>query len=152
MLGLVVIVLAFLLSVFAYVVSPDNSPSGNEQVLQLETHAPGFGIKILKKKRESGRSSNVFDGMMNGFIKNYEPIPVLNYKLEGDSVSYTEYKGRNFKAEQKKISLFDLSGGKADFVNEKYFESEFITIRHFLLGTDKLGRDILSRLLIGDRV
>ncbi len=152
MLGLVVIVLAFLLSVFAYVVSPDNSPSGNEQVLQLETHAPGFGIKILKKKRESGRSSNVFDGMMNGFIKNYEPIPVLNYKLEGDSVSYTEYKGRNFKAEQKKISLFDLSGGKADFVNEKYFESEFITIRHFLLGTDKFGRDILSRLLIGVRV
>jgi len=152
MLGLVVIVLAFLLSVFAYVVSPDNSPSGNEQVLQLETHAPGFGIKILKKKRESGRSSNVFDGMMNGFIKNYEPIPVLNYKLEGDSVSYTEYKGRNFKAEQKKISLFDLSGGKADFVNEKYFESEFITSRHFLLGTDKFGRDILSRLLIGVRV
>lgn len=152
MLGLVVIVLAFLLSVFAYVVSPDNSPSGNEQVLQLETHAPGFGIKILKKKRESGQSSNIIDGMVNGFIKNYEPIPVLDYKLEGDSVSYTEYKGRNFKAEQKKISVLELSGGKADFVTAEYFEKEFITSRHFLLGTDKFGRDILSRLLIGVRV
>jgi len=152
MLGLVVIVLAFLLSLFAYVVSPDNSPSGNEQVLQLETHAPGFGIKILKKKRESGQSSNLLDGMLNGFIKNYEPIPVLDYKLDGDSVSYTEYKGRNFKAEQKKISLFDLSGGKLTTIGQKDVESEFITSRHFLLGPDKFGRDILSRLLIGVRV
>ena len=152
MLGLVVIVLAFLLSVFAYVVSPDNSPSGNEQVLQLETHPPGFGIKILKKKRESGQSSNIIDGMVNGFIKNYEPIPVLDYKLEGDSVSYTEYKGRNFKTEQKKISVLELSGGKADFVTAECFKEEFITSRHFLLGTDKFGRDILSRLLIGVRV
>ena len=152
MVGLVVIVLAFLLSVFAYVIAPDNSPSGNEQVLQLETHPPGFCIKILKKKRESGQSSTVFDGMLIGFIKNYEPIPVLSYKLEGDSVSYIEYKGRNFHAEQKKISMLELSGGKMNYVSEKYFESEFITSRHFLLGTDKFGRDILSRLLIGVRV
>ena len=40
--GLGVVVLSFFLSVFAYVVAPDNSPSGNEQVLQLETHPPGF--------------------------------------------------------------------------------------------------------------
>ena len=150
--GLVVIVSAFLLSIFAYVVSPDNSPSGNEQVLQLETHAPGFAIKILKKQRESGNSSNVFDGMMNGFIKNYEPIPVLDYKLESDSVSYTEYRGRNFRAEQKKISLLELSGGKLASINEIDFENRFITSRSFLLGTDKFGRDILSRLLIGVRV
>ncbi len=150
--GLVVIVSAFLLSIFAYVVSPDNSPSGNEQVLQLETHAPGFAIKILKKQRESGNSSNVFDGIMNGFIKNYEPIPVLDYKLESDSVSYTEYRGRNFRAEQKKISLLELSGGKLASINEIDFENRFITSRSFLLGTDKFGRDILSRLLIGVRV
>ena len=152
MIGLAIIVLSFLLSIFAYVIAPDNSPSGNEQVLQLETHPPGFGIKILKNKRESGQSSNIIDGMFSGFIKNYEPIPVLDYKLNGDSVSYTEYKGRSFHAEQKKISVLELSGGKADFVTETYFEKEFISSRHFLLGTDKFGRDILSRLLIGVRV
>ena len=152
MIGLVVIVFSFFLSVFAYVIAPDNSPSGNEQVLQLETHQPGFAIKILKKKRESGQSSNVIDGMYSGFIKNYEAIPVLDYKLEGDSVAYTEYKGRSFRAEQKKISVAELSGGKADFITQEYFEKEFITKRSFLLGTDKFGRDILSRLLIGVRV
>jgi peptide/nickel transport system permease protein len=92
------------------------------------------------------------EGMLNGFIKNYEPIPVVDYKLLGDSVAYTEYKGKSFKAEQKKISVLELSGGKADFITEKYFEKEFISSRHFLIGSDKFGRDILSRLLIGVRV
>ena len=42
MFGLGTVVFSFLLSVFAYVIAPDNSPSGNEQVLQLETHQPGL--------------------------------------------------------------------------------------------------------------
>lgn len=152
MFGLGIIIFSFLLSLLAYVVAPDNSPSGNEQVLQLETHPPGYGIQILKKQRESGQSTNFILGLRDGFIKNYEPIPILDYKLEGDSVAYTEYKGRNFRAEPKKISMFDLSGKKATKISEADFKNEFITSRHFFLGTDKFGRDILSRLLIGVRV
>ncbi|HLP50074.1 MAG TPA: ABC transporter permease [Chitinophagales bacterium] len=152
MFGLATILLSFFLSLFAYVIAPDNSPSGNEQVLQLETHEPGFSIKILKKKREGGQSTGFIKGLVDGFAKDYEPIPVLDYKLEGDQVTYTEYKGRNFKPEQKTISVNALSGGRLNSVEQKDFEKEFITKRSFLLGTDKFGRDILSRLLIGVRV
>ncbi len=152
MVGLAIIVLAVLLSVFAYVAAPDNSPSGNEQILQLETHPPGFAIKILKKKREGATASGILDGMLNGFLKNYEPIPVLDYKVTADSVAYTEYKGRGFNAEANKISLTDLAGRDLSSISEKDFENEFIAHKIFLLGTDKFGRDILSRLLIGVRV
>jgi ABC-type dipeptide/oligopeptide/nickel transport system permease subunit len=151
MFGLGVVVLSFFLSVFAYVVSPDNSPSGNEQVLQLETHEPGFGITMLKKRRE-GTPTGVVNGLLNGFVKNFEPIPVLDYKLVGDSVAYTEYRGRSFRAEVKKIALADLAGKPLSNINQKDFETEFVTTRKFWLGTDKFGRDILSRLLIGVRV
>ncbi len=152
MVGLTIIVLAVLLSVFAYVAAPDNSPSGNEQILQLETHPPGFAIKILKKKREGATASGILDGMSNGFVKNYEPIPVLDYKITGDSIAYTEYKGRGFNAEANKISLTHLAGRNLNSITEKDFENEFIAHKIFLLGTDKFGRDILSRLLIGVRV
>ncbi|MCX6198347.1 MAG: ABC transporter permease [Bacteroidetes bacterium] len=152
MVGLAIIVLAVLLSIFAYVAAPDNSPSGNEQILQLETHPPGFAIKILKKKREGATASGFLDGMLNGFVKNYEPIPVLDYKITGDSIAYTEYKGRGFNAEPNKISLTDLAGRNLNSITEKDFENEFIVHKIFLLGTDKFGRDILSRLLIGVRV
>ncbi len=152
MFGLGVVLFSLVLSVFAYLVAPDNSPSGNEQILQLETHPPGYGIKILKKKRDSGTSSGIFDGLIGGFIKNYEPIPVLDYKLVGDTVQYNEYRGRNFRAEERKIALYDLSGHSVRSLTPAEFEKEFIAGRRFWLGTDKFGRDILSRLLIGVRV
>lgn len=152
MFGLGVIILSFFLSVFAYVVAPDNSPSGNEQILQLETHEPGYKITILKKMREGGDPTGIIDGLVGGFVKNYEPIPVLSYKLEGDKVSYKEYKGRNFTPEDKTISVNALSGGRLNSIQQTDFEKEFVAQRSFILGTDKFGRDILSRLLIGVRV
>ena len=39
-----------------------------------------------------------------------------------------------------------------DIASEAYFQKEFVAKRKFWLGTDKFGRDILSRLLIGVRV
>ena len=152
MFGLGVIILSVLLSLFAYVISPDNSPSGNEQILQLETHEPGYRVVILKKERSGVESTGLLKGTMDGFIKNYEPIPVLNYQLKGNLVAYTEYKGRSFKPEQKQIELSELAGRPFSNISLADFEREFITHRTYTLGTDKFGRDILSRLLIGVRV
>lgn len=152
MFGLAVIVFAFFLSAFAYIVAPDNSPSANEQILQLETHPPGYTTVILKKERLGVTLSGLFTSLLNGFTKNYEPVPVTEYKLEGVKVFYTEYKGRSFNAEQKEISLTELAGRPLTAISKEDFDKEFITKRKFILGTDKFGRDILSRLIIGVRV
>ncbi len=157
MFGLCIIIFAVLLAVFAYVVSPDNSPSANEQILQLETHPPGFKIKILKKIREGSQSTGAMDGLVNGFMKDYEPVPVLDYKFEKDSLQYTEYKGKVFKPEVYKITFADLIGTKSDdklqpAEQKNFIEKNLIVERRYLLGTDKFGRDILSRLIIGVRV
>ncbi len=151
MFGLWVVAISFFLSVFAYAVAPDNSPSGNEQILQIETHEPGFGITVLKKER-NGKSNGFFSGLLNGYVKNYEPIPVLDYKLREGSVSFTEYRGKSFKPEARKMTLADLAGKPIQQLSEKDFENEFVVHKKFWLGTDKFGRDILSRLLIGVRV
>lgn len=156
MFGLCVIVFAVLLSLFAYVVAPDNSPSGNEQILQLETHPPDFKIFILKKRKENFEKNNFFDGLLNGFTKNYEPIPVSDFTFEKDSLAYTEYRGKSFKTESKKLSYIDILGN--DFKDLKPEERKIlidqcqIIEKRFWLGTDKFGRDILSRLIIGVRV
>ncbi len=152
MFGLGIIILSFLLSLSAYVIAPDNSPSANEQILQLETHPPGYQTLILKKERIGAEQSGIFSSLLNGFSKNYEPIPITEYKLEDGKVLYTEYKGRSFNAEPKEISLTELAGRPLVSISQKEFEKEFITQRKFALGTDKFGRDILSRLIIGVRV
>lgn len=150
--GLGVIVLALVLSLLAYVIAPDNSPSGNEQILQLETHPPGFSIDVLKKQKDHFEQSNVLDGIVNGFAKNYEPIPLASYTLEEDSLRFSEYRGRSFKAEVRILAYSDILGSHASTGDKKTLVQKLIVKRKFWLGTDKFGRDILSRLLIGVRV
>lgn len=61
-----------------------------------------------------------------------------NYYIKGDSVYYLD----------QKENLRSIS--KSDLVAE--FEQKNIEARTFYLGTDKAGRDILSRLLFGTRI
>jgi peptide/nickel transport system permease protein len=154
--GMVVIAFSVVLALLVYVVSPDNSPSGNEQILQLETHPPGFSINILKRNKEGFEPNSTWDGLLNGFKKGYEPIPITDYKLGADSLTYTEYRGKVFKGEVQTLAYTDILGsnhlGNSAEENKKLVEQNQIIKRTYWLGTDKFGRDVLSRLIIGVRV
>ncbi|HXA02136.1 MAG TPA: ABC transporter permease, partial [Cytophagaceae bacterium] len=64
--------------------------------------------------------------------------PGLNYKVEGDKISYVDREGELHTFTTKQLE-------------EKFYEDN-LEDRRFLLGTDKAGRDILSRLLFGTRI
>lgn len=148
MFGLWVILIAVLLSVFAYGVAPDHSPDGNEQILQLETHPPGFSIQVLHLPVQ-GVSTPWLQGMYSGFSNTYLPVPILQHRVSGDSLYFEEYRGRDFPSYERVIALKTLgipSGASDQAV------SGFIQTKTYWLGTDKFGRDILSRLIIGVRV
>lgn len=156
MFGLGVVIFSILLAVFAYVLAPDNSPNGNEQILQLETHPPGFSVYLLKVIKPNAESSNVITGLWNGYKKNYTPLPISEYKYEADSLAYTEYRGRSFKGELRKMAYADILGpayAQLSSTDKKNLIDQCQIEKHtYWLGTDKFGRDILSRLLIGVRV
>ena len=156
MFGLVIIVASVLLAFFAYAVSPDNSPSANEQIIQLETHPPGFSIQILKVSKNNVEQRGILASLYGGFISQYDPIPITGYKFLKDSLLYFEYKGKSFKPEGRGIAFTDLLGREAlellPAENQAYIARHLIEKRTYWLGTDKFGRDILSRLIIGIRV
>lgn len=156
MFGLIIIILSVAIAFFAYAIAPDNSPSANEQILQLETHPPGFSILILKKQRETVTKTSLLNGLWGGFSKDYEPMPITAYSFKNDSLLYTQYMGRAFKPEGGHIALKDLLR-KDIFAlpiaqQKEFIEQHLIEKRTYWLGTDKFGRDILSRMLIGVRV
>ncbi len=155
MFGLGVIVVAVVLALLAYAIAPDNSPMSNEQILQLETHPPGFSILIFRKPKENFEPTGILKGLENGFDKGYEPIPILNYHLGKDSMTYSEYRGKSFRPEERTLAFTDILHGtlKGEIANAPtYIKAHLIAKRKFILGTDKFGRDILSRLIIGVRV
>ncbi len=157
MAGFWVVLISSALALLCYVISPDNSPSANEQILELETHAPGFAISFLKVKKQRTVEQSFLSGIVNGFEKTHLLIPISSYRFIEDSIEVELYKGKRFDAEIQRFSIADLMGigGSKVQMNEvfrKKAEDDLITKKQFVLGTDKFGRDILSRLMIGTRI
>jgi len=157
MAGLAIVVLAAIFSLLCYAIAPDNSPSANEQILELETHAPGFSITFLKIKKERTINQNFFLGLIDGYEKQYKLQPINSYRFINDSLEVAQYKGKQFEPETKRYAVANLLGmGTSSLqMNEvfrKKVEDDLLIRKRFLLGTDKFGRDILSRLLIGTRI
>ncbi|HCS19798.1 MAG TPA: peptide transporter [Bacteroidetes bacterium] len=142
--GLLFIALTVFLSLFAVVLSPDNAPQANTIHLALAAKKPGFKVDILKVPINPEPETNWYDFML-GFPAKDEQIPVLNWNISGDSLEYTAYYDEESLAEKQRIPLsrFGESGFEAE---------ENLLSKRFWLGTDRFGRDMLSRMLIGARI
>ncbi len=75
-------------------------------------------------------------------------IPVSKYVLKKNTIEITEYTPDGTEGLQKEyaLSLFP-DASSVEEIPQKY-----ISEKKFLLGTDKYGRDLLSRMLIGIRI
>lgn len=137
------IVFVGVISIFAYVLAPDNSQNANQMHLTIHSKKPGFNVQMLtipsQIKNEQSFFSKVFYGVKNTDTE----IPITNYKIENNELVYIEYASDGLEGVTKQISL-------NSFPNEDY--KQFITLKTFQFGTDKYGRDYLSRILIGSRI
>ena len=137
------IVLVGLVSIFAYVIAPDDSQYANQMHLSIHSKQPGFKVMMLsipsEIKSEQGLANKMFFGEKNSNTE----IPISDYKLEGNQLTYTEYTSDGLEGISKTIN--------ADFINDNSAQ-QFIAEKTFYLGTDKYGRDLLSRILVGARI
>lgn len=134
--GLIVIGLAILTGIFAYFMAPDHSPYANEMVLEVSGQKPGFRIKMLAvSKPQTVERAGFFNRMLYGQASQYTFIPLRSYTVQGDTVIIQKYVDEATTAEERHMTA-----------------DPRIVERTYWLGTDKFGRDILSRLLVGIRV
>ena len=53
--GIVVIIIAFVVAVFAYFIAQDDSPYANRIIPEIANKRPGFAIHLLQVKRDSNQ-------------------------------------------------------------------------------------------------
>ncbi len=143
--GIVIICISILVAFFGYLVAPDNSANANRMIVEIGGQKPGFTMQFLKlpAQREQDRPSYL-ERAFFGDKDQFDYIPVTGISVEPDSLVYMQFIDEGV-TERKALSLRALSGPGEN----KGYETQII---RFHLGTDKYGRDILSRLLIGVRV
>lgn len=139
LLGVTILIVSIVIAVFAYFISPDKSPYANQMHLELSTLSPGTEIVFLKKAKSFTPKSTFFEQLVSGAAYPYKSIPVSSYTQQNSKIVYTPF-GTNYT---KSISLKDLyTQGDTSPVYQKTF----------YLGTDKYGRDLLSRLIVATRI
>lgn len=130
-------------SVFAYALAPDNSQNANQMHLSINSKKPGFKVQMLTIPSQLKNDQSVFSKLFFGTQNTDTEIPITNYKVENDDLIYTEYASDGLEGVTKQLSL-------NSFPNQNY--QQYIQQKTFLFGTDKYGRDYLSRILIGSRI
>lgn len=146
----VFVVAMTLLAIFAYVLAPDSSTNANHMTLAIHTQSPGFTVNTIilpntYKEKEASFLSDVFFGEKN------KPsfIPIVDYNIKSDSLFYTYFGSTTTKMPLTKgLSLTNDFNG----ISASKLESLYIQKKTFWLGTDKFGRDMLSRMLVGIRI
>ena len=137
--GLVIICLSILIALFGYFLAPDPTPYANRIILEVGGKKPGYTQEFLLIKKEQQPSTpNFFERLFFGVRDTVDYIPIVSARIANDTV----YANRFIDEGVSEPLTMPLSKLAKDPVIHKTF----------YVGTDKYGRDILSRLLIGTRI
>lgn len=180
--GMSVIGFSIVIASLGYLITPDSTPNGNLQFPELNIKQPGFEMKFLKvRKNEEGNEKGFFAKMQEGESNNYRMIPMYDYFFEGNDIVVEQYTGAEPNhGPEIRFNLADVlypidfnkplrsypNRGLMEFYSigdsaiksiriedmRGQVEEGSIKEQRYWLGTDRLGRDLLSRLMLGTRV
>ena len=168
----------FITALLGYLITPDPTPNANAQHLALTTKKPGFTVNMLKRRRnQNAESTSFLKTMLVGKPSRYGEIPIKGYSFKGKQLiiqEYTQYDREKFIREFNPVDVaFAISNDQpVNYQNQTFYftditgkkrqigyaalkekiRNQHIETQTFLLGTDRFGRDLLSRLIIGARI
>ena len=120
-------------ALFAYVIAPDSTANANTMHVTIQTKSPGFSTYMLQENNKSIEQS-LWSKLVSGSKAYHKETPINS----------------NFKIGEKKIEYHLLNQDETLSIAKK--KQIKVIKKTFWLGTDKYGRDLLSRLIVGARI
>lgn len=141
-----VITFFILIAVFAYVLAPDSSRYANQMHISIHSQPPGFEVDMIKLPATNTSDNHFWDWWLGNETPATE-IPFSELLKEDDVILY-----RPFDVDGQVLPYKELDFKGAENMELSRFRESYTSHKSFLLGTDKYGRDLLSRTMVGARV
>ena len=126
------------IAIFGYVLAPDNSNYANQMHLEIHSKKPGFTVLMLTIPSKNKTKQSLLNFLMNGTNHSNTEIPIESYSIKNQHLEINGYADGLVKT----FSLNEIEHSPSTYIRQKTF----------YFGTDKYGRDLLSRLIIGTRI
>lgn len=152
LLGLFVIGVAALIALLGYALLPDSSPNANAAVPALQKQLPGFTVPVARVRRpDVPPAPDWLTFMLVGAEPAYRLVPAARIvELGADSVRLDPPVELGLPAGSGEI----ISGHHLLLPTppRRQVATYPLLPKTYVLGTDRAGRDVLSRLLLGTRI
>ena len=146
--SLLFIIFCGLVAVFAYFLAPDNSRNANKMHLSIHSKPPGFSVKVLTIPNQNTEQISAFETFFFGDPTPVNSYPIQDFQWFDDAIEITHYHSETEGGLKERFLRTQFPAVASD----KEFIKKYISTARFRLGTDTLGRDVLSRVLIGTRI
>lgn len=143
--GLNVILIASLVGILGSNIRPDSSKDSNQMCLNIARKKPGFKCKYLFLKGRPKDETFWNKLFLGGNSPATKVIAISKFEFNSSELVYWECHPSG-KDIFRKISKQEL---KPSYKSDQQFMEDFIEEKLFLLGTDRFGRDLLSRIMAG---
>ncbi len=177
--GLIYIVFLVVIAILGPLILPDKTPFANDMILELETQPPGFSVQLLYVRKDQPAPAVAWwQAWLFGRPSPYEKVPFLRHRFTRDSIYVERFMGNDsagvweayflpqvayaihpdapeWKIDADGVEFRDIEGRRVAVrweVLRRTIERRHIRHRTYWLGTDRFGRDMLSRLALGVRV
>lgn len=146
--GASIVLIALFIAVAGYWISADSSPDANRMIVEIANRPPGFTQQfLLVPKTPRMPRKNALQRTISGQPDTAFYIPITSYQIINSTLVARVLVDEGLSSEQTYPLTIFGSDGKSSFDSTRY-----ITKIRFALGTDKFGRDMVSRLVLGTRI
>jgi len=157
------IILMALVAVFGYFIIPDATTDANSQHVEIALQKPGFECRFFEVPISSSEKVSFFEKLLGGEPLSVSSKAIFSYYFRKDSLYIETYTGLTPNNGQTEVydcrqlqMAWQQQHGQVQVASgielEKFITSKMIVKKTFLLGTDRFGRDYLSRIVLGARV